>query len=183
MTSKLLIELAQAINQLEVETKEFLNEFHTLIASEKSKHSDMTSCFFTQSFLLNKDVADKQMMVGSFSIKNNSNHPLTSPVILIKVKSDTAIDFSGKFAHAKQTGKNHNFSWERLEGEEEGAQMDFWLKPIRVEKISPGEVLTFKNFQIGFSLLESNNILIEGFAYFAEKKSGVSSLNTININC
>ncbi|MEK4028577.1 hypothetical protein MKZ02_08485 [Pseudobacillus sp. FSL P4-0506] len=184
MTNKLLAELAQSISQLESEAKGFLEEINTSITSEKSKLPDKVSCFFTHSFLLNKDLKDNQIMIGSFSVKNNSRHVITSPIVLIKVKSDQAIDFSGKFTRAKQMEKHQKFGWERIEREEEeDGETSYWLKPIYTDKILPGEVLAFKNFQIGFSLLKPNNILIEGFVYCAEQTSGVSSLNTININC
>ncbi len=172
-------ELFKTIALMKNENEVYFTKLRNRLDTYSQQSSGNLCCFFTHSFLLSNDLNEKQTMIGSFSINNISLQSISFPTILIHINSETPIDFSGNYTHENQENGSQNNTWIRINKDKEQAHTHYWLKPVGVEKILPGEMSVFNHFQIGFSLLEPNNIIIDGFGYCAEKPDGVHSLNTI----
>ena len=59
---------------------------------------------------------------------------------------------------------------------------EHWLKPNHPHKLEPGENLTFSNEICISTTKEEKFVIVEGFFYCDEIKSGIGTLNNITIN-
>lgn len=182
MSENQLNDLKTKIQLLANEQSTFYKTLKRSLENVQRKYNDSIFSYFNHSIALAKSEKDKHFILGSFTICNYSNNPLSSPIILIKISTDESFDFSGKFKHPKSKEKNIHFAWERVDQEDGDPMREYWLKPISTKQLQPGETLEFNQFQLNFSSNQGKNILIEGFIYFQEIKEGLPSLNSINVS-
>lgn len=168
------------------------NKFDTKLPIHQYVYS-----YFTYSLILPQieEVEKNIFLLGSFTIKNTSHVTLHKPVICLRLKPAQCGILSGKIKKiSNHENDDDNFflddsqatEWQfAQENWKEFVQNkgEYWLNPIDNIELSPGDSLSFSNFDLTLSnQLESNAIIIEGFIYTQEFKEGIPSLNKIVMN-
>ncbi|WP_044748090.1 hypothetical protein [Bacillus alveayuensis] len=191
--SDLLFEAEKKIRVLEREireVKETLNEIKN--TKEKVNNGQYVSVisYFTYSLLLPKTVEQNGTVIGNFVIHNTGSVPLETPFICLKVTPKERAMLSAKLGEDVQYDRRLNLlvmePWQYINEdankivEEKG---EFWLKPIHISQIEPGQKLSFSNFQLKFEIREEQTTYkVEGFFYCKQLTNGVRALNNIVIH-
>lgn len=160
--------------------------------NKKPKETAEASVWFNYTVMLpDMDEDDKEVtVIGNVIIKNtSSNSVLNNPMICIRIKPPEDVRLGGKIGSVTHTalmidGTNseawHYFhdNWKE-QAEKTG---EHWLKPNRLQKLEPGEILTFENELRIPTTKKEKFVLVEGFFYCDEIKNGIGTLNNISIN-
>lgn len=159
---------------------------------KKPKETAEASVWFSYTVMLpDMDEDDKEVtVIGNMIIKNTSPHSvLNNPMICIRIKPPEDVRLGGKIGSVTHTalmidGTNseawHYFheNWK----EQADKTGEHWLKPNRLQKLEPGEILTFENELRIPTTKKDKFVLVEGFFYCDEIKNGIGTLNNISIN-
>ncbi len=181
MIEKLIGELEYKLMELEREGLEFQEKISSLLLKKQSQESNPIS-YFNYSTIIDKEKTSEHTVIGNFHFHNQTDLPLHSPVILLKINSDKPYDFSGKYVLPNKPLQNEAFFWERIEDKQNAATNEYSFRPVANQIIPANDTFSFANFQIRFSNEESGYIHIEGFIYCQERMEGIASLNSISIN-
>src|SRR5699024_8202962 len=160
-----------SISDLQKKLEQFEQEFtHTqqaikkLLSNKQQVDSNnLVYCYFNHSLILEHEKNSNHLILGNLYVKNESNQPKDSPIILIKVTSEDNFNFSGKFYTGSHLNQ-HGFQWKRIKLNNLYPKTHFCFKPTDKEYLSPDDRLTFQNFQIKIPL--NSSIIVEGFVYF-----------------
>ncbi|WP_031409559.1 hypothetical protein [Geobacillus vulcani] len=187
-----LADMESKIQAIEKElhiVKQALKEMKSL--PQHNKHDGIQAiCYFTYSLLLPKAKGHKGTVAANFIIRNMGSNPLDHPFICLRVTPKERIALSAKLGDGIQYDQRINplvmESWNYMSeqaeqmGEEKG---EFWLKPVRVSRIEPGQSLSFSNFQFQFEMGEEQmTYKMEGFFFCQQFPQGVRALNHIIIH-
>ncbi|MBS4206950.1 hypothetical protein [Bacillus sp. FJAT-50079] len=146
---------------------------------EMNTSSQHGIAYMTESISLSANPEDEHIIIGTFQLMNIGTKPIHQPIILLKVKSEPEIRLSGKFTmEGKASLSIHQ--WERIKAKDESPN-EYWLKPLKISEIPPGERLVFNDFQLRFPMQEKLSLTVEGFAYYKENPEGIRAFNSINI--
>lgn len=174
-----LSELKAKLTQYE---KEFDNTKRTVLQlmeeSNQSSQNNHIYCYFNYAIDLEHQNKSKRLIFGDFSAVNVSNQDKNAPTILIKITTEHAFNFTGKFETDKKI-RPMGFQWERLYVNNLDLKTHFLLKPIHTKQLKPNDMLTFNNFQI--TIPKDASIIVEGYVYFDGKNDGIASVNTIEL--
>lgn len=171
--------ITKKLVQLE-STVETLTKYTKLSDSTNQLGSQSLYCYFNYSIIIDKNLAEENVIIGSFHVKNLSNQPMKTPIILLRLDTEYPCEFSGKYKTEQQIDEPFTFLWERIVMDHVDFYTHFSFKPVKSNVLEPNEQLDFENFQIKVPSGES--ITVEGFTYFNQDNDGVPSLNTIHIN-
>lgn len=159
------------------QVKENIQTIYSKIMLLNENSNKKLVCYFTYSINIIQD--EENVIIGSLHLTNFGNIGLNNPIFLIRITSEQEITLSGKFS---QKGNNSSSSsWKRIELEATNENKEYWFQPTEQVTISPGETISFPNFQISWKHQEHYNVKIEGFSYCDEVKEGVSSLSPITL--
>ena len=154
----------------------------------ENKVEDKVECtaFFNYSIIQDKE--NSPFIYGSYILKNTGNSSLTAPIICLKVNEPKQILIGGKIGEVDGTNDKLIDSFEewsylhqdwRQKWLEQG---ELWLKPKQTTEIKPNEKLIFSGFDIQFKNTTAlKPVIVEGYCYFQQIKTGVKSLNSISI--
>ncbi|PLR76589.1 hypothetical protein CU633_14650 [Bacillus sp. V3-13] len=181
MIIELVNELESKLKLLEHESETFKERIRELLI-EKSSSGKRPLPYFSYSIILDNKLNGKHTIFGNFNFTNHSPYPLYHPKFVLKIKSDHAFDFSGKYMMPNQHIKVENFQWKLVENKNENEAMEYWFAPIAAEKIDPEQTLSFPNFQIRFQNEATGYINVEGYVHCRDVDEGIPSLNSINIS-
>ncbi|ABO66920.1 hypothetical protein [Geobacillus thermodenitrificans] len=147
-------------------------------------------CYFTYSLLLPNTKGNKATVAANFVIRNMGSIPLDNPFICLRVTPKERIALSAKLGDEIQYDQRINplvmEPWNYMS--EQAEQMveekgEFWLKPVRVSRIEPGQTLSFSNFQFHLEMGEERmTYKMEGFFFCRQFQEGVRALNHIIIH-
>ncbi|RLQ97131.1 hypothetical protein [Falsibacillus albus] len=168
------------IQQINDQTDHYIKqirEAHKL--STKGSHLSFVS-YFSHSLSVAEEKGEDHVLLGNYTVKNTGTVPIHSPVLFIRIQSDTEFSFSGKYKQGKSTA-NIQIPWERLEVEGSNPSSEYWLKPSRETTIGVNEQVVFQNFQLKWTYENRAQLLVEGFTYSQEVKEGIASLNSISV--
>ena len=191
-----IFEVENKIRALEKEIqeiKERWNEIRKAKEQEKKRihHVNISVIsYFTYSFLLTKGGDQKGIVIGNFVIHNIGSAALENPYICLKVTPKECAALSAKLGEDVQYDRRLNplvmEPWQYIDEnankfvEERG---EFWLKPVRVAQIEPGQKLVFSNFQLKFAIRGAQTAYkMEGFFYCKQLQNGVRALNNIVVH-
>ena len=191
-----IFEVENKIRALEKEIqeiKERWNEIRKAKEQEKKRihHVNISVIsYFTYSFLLTKGGDQKGIVIGNFVIHNIGSAALENPYICLKVTPKECAALSAKLGEDVQYDRRLNplvmEPWQYIDEnankivEERG---EFWLKPVRISQIEPGQKLAFSNFQLKFAIKGVQTFYkMEGFFYCKQLQNGVRALNNIAIH-
>ncbi|WP_078555127.1 hypothetical protein [Bacillus alkalicellulosilyticus] len=182
----------EVIKEVEV-PREVVKEIITEIEVEKTRVE--VQAYFSYSTILaeNMDKGREITILGNFIIKNIGNQPLSSPFVCIKITPSEQAKLSGKivFKGSEDSKAGSLFAsnvveWEYVHEnwrERIRENGEHWLRPITVQTIQPGEIVSFSQFDIMFTPSKDKKpLLVEGFAYFNEIQEGMAACNKIIIN-
>ncbi|PLR80743.1 hypothetical protein CVD25_08405 [Bacillus canaveralius] len=181
MINELVNELESKINLMKGESEAFKAKVRELLSVKRSSAKRLLP-FFSYSIILDNNANGKHTIYGNFNIINHSPSPLYNPKFVLKIKSDHAFDFSGKYIMPTQHIKIENLQWKLVENKNENEAMEYWFTPTGAEQIDPDQTLSFSNFQIRFQNEASGYINVEGHVYVRDINEGMPSLNSINIS-
>jgi hypothetical protein len=191
--SDLLLEVEKKVSALERDiqaVKQTLNEIKKAKEQGKDIHDVNVISYFTYSFLLPKGADQNGTVIGNFVIHNTGSVPLENPIICLKVMPKERAILSAKLGEDVQYDRRLNplvmEPWQYIDEnadkivEEKG---EFWLKPVHISQIEPGQKLAFSNFQLKFDIKEEQTTYkVEGFFYCKQLPNGVRALNNIVIH-
>lgn len=179
-----LSKLQLKLQQLEKEMERTYADVEQLLKPVEQVNKEQVDngvfSYFSHSVILDYEKSTSHLVIGSFHVKNTSNISQNSPIILLKIISETEFNFSGKFISKKQVGQAHNFVWERLKMDHLDPNTHFCFKRVSDDRLKPYEQLSFENFQIKVPLNASINV--EGFVYFDQNNEGIQALNSVNVS-
>ncbi|ASS99495.1 hypothetical protein VC88_07570 [Geobacillus sp. A8] len=147
-------------------------------------------CYFTYSLLLPKTEGQKGMIAGNFVIRNLGSSPLEHPYICLRVSPKEHMALSAKLGGGIQYDRRLNplvmEAWQYMNEEAENIaeeKGEFWLKPIHVSRIEPGQTLSFSNFQFQVGMREvATTYKMDGFFFCQQLPNGVRALNHIVVH-
>lgn len=169
------------ISQWKRKNDQYLQSIKAKIQALKKHQVPSTYCYFTYSIHFSYDPAQESMLIGSFHIYNHQMEPFRNPYICLKLKEASILRFSGKYVYKDSTMKMRMpGAWERMN--EKSDKEEFWLKPIEVNQIEPGNLLSFNNFQMKWSPQENYTESMKGFTYGDGFENGIPSLNQIHVS-
>jgi hypothetical protein len=188
-----IFEVENKIRALEQEIQEIKERWRKAKEQEKKRihHVNVSAIsYFTYSFLLPKGGDQKGTVIGNFVIHNIGSAALENPFICLKVTPKECAVLSAKLGEDVQYDRRLNplvmEPWQYIDEnankivEERG---EFWLKPVRVSQIEPGQKLAFSNFQLKFAINEAQtSYKMEGFFYCKQLQNGIRALNNIVIH-
>ncbi|MCQ6274861.1 hypothetical protein JMM81_07765 [Bacillus sp. V3B] len=161
---------------------------------EKKENSFINAeVFFDYTFLPpQSDSESKEYLVdGNLYIKNTGNEVLLNPVICIKISPVQSASLQGQIIPPRMVSslamksdsgeKGWKYVYEdwRKRVKTDG---EYWVTPIQVFQISPGETTGF-NFKITIDQpKEKTSIITQGFVYFQEGKKQFRSNNQISFS-
>jgi hypothetical protein len=191
--SDLLLDVEKKVRMLEQNiqaVKQTLNEIKKAKEQRKDIHHVNVISYFTYSLLLPKTAEQKGTVVGNFVIHNTGSVPLENPIICLKVIPKEHAILSAKLGEDVQYDRRLNplvmESWQYINEDANKIVEDkgeFWLKPVHISQIEPGQKLSFSNFQLKFEIREEQTIYkMEGFFYCKQLQNGVRALNNIVIH-
>ncbi|MFC0296648.1 hypothetical protein [Geobacillus jurassicus] len=186
-----LPEMENKISTIEKELQAVKQALKELKNSSQQKHDEIQAIsYFTYSLLLPKTTGYKGTVIGNFTIRNIGSIPLENPFICLRVTPKEHIALSAKLGDDVQYDRRVNpvvmEAWQYMT--EQAKQMveekgEFWLKPIRVSRIEPGQNLSFSNFQFQIHMGEEQTTYkMEGFFFCQQLPDGIRALNHIAIH-
>src|SRR5699024_9526443 len=107
-----LLQLRNKIFQLEKDFQETYEKVQLLMNDVPTVNGEIY-CYFTQAIILDHETNTSHLIIGSFYVKNITKESKHSPMILLKISSETDFNFSGKFKSHQRIDQNYNFTWER----------------------------------------------------------------------
>ncbi|AEH48285.1 hypothetical protein [Parageobacillus thermoglucosidasius] len=191
-----IFEIEHKIRALEREIQEIKERWKEIKSVKEQErkgvdHANISAiAYFTYSFLLPKGDEQKGVVIGSFVIHNIGSAALETPVICLKVTPKECAVLSAKLGEDVQYDRRLNplvmEPWQYIDEnmkkmvEERG---EFWIKPVRVSQIEPGQKLAFSNFQLKFDISRvQTSYKMEGFFYCKQLQNGIRALNNIVIH-
>ncbi|OKO93526.1 hypothetical protein RA955_11430 [Geobacillus proteiniphilus] len=187
-----LPEMENKIRAIEKElhvVKQALKEMKNL--TQQDKHDEIRAiCYFTYSLLLPKTAGHKGTVAANFTIRNMGSVPLDNPFICLRVTPKEHIALSAKLGDGIQYDQRINplvmepWNYMTAQAEQMAEEKgEFWLKPVRVSKIEPGQNLSFSNFQFQIDMGEQpTTYKMEGFFFCQQFPDGMRALNNIVIH-
>ena len=131
------------------------------------------------------------LIEGNLYIKNTGNRALMNPVICIKITPVQSASLQGQIIPPKMVSSLGTKSMSGDKGwkyvyddwrERVKTNGEYWISPIQVLQIPPGETTMF-NFKINFEQpKEGKSITAQGFVYFQEEKKQFPSNNQISFS-
>ncbi|SEQ61008.1 hypothetical protein [Piscibacillus halophilus] len=122
----------------------------------------------------------EHLLLGNFTIQNLGSEDITNPYICIKLPENGLFQLNGKIVNPEHKNKAQVDGWERFT--EEGESQDYWLRPIKHQRITPEENLVFSNFQIKWQPEASYQAAVLAYVYSDQTPKGIPALNSINIS-
>lgn len=179
---ELIETLKEKITKLEHELVDTQTKVQELLAKKELTPpvSDPIYSYFTYTTILNYLQPASHLILGNYHIKNLSNQPMKSPLILLKFDSKTEFNFSGKYRSPQQDPEKHQFQWERIMMEDLDPVTHYCFKPTQQDELLPNEQLNFTNFQI--VIPKDVSLKVIGFTYFNESNDGMLAINSIDIS-
>lgn len=187
-----ILELEQKIQSIEKElrmVKQAVAEIKRLPQQVLSDEICVV-CYFTYSLLLPKAEGQNGMVAGNFVIRNLGSSPLEHPYICLRVSPKEHVALSAKLGGGIQYDRRLNplvmEAWQYMNEEAENIaeeKGEFWLKPVHVSRIEPGQTLSFSNFQFQVGKREiSTTYKADGFFFCQQLPNGVRALNHIVVH-
>ncbi|CDQ19913.1 hypothetical protein BN982_02220 [Halobacillus karajensis] len=169
------------LSQWKKRHERYIHEIKEKIEELKQSRDQHVYSYFTYSIHFSHDPAHESMLLGSFHIQNKGREPFKAPYICLKLSENSIFHFSGKYLYKDSLKKMRmSGAWERLN--EVTDKEEFWLRPVEVKQIEPGDSLTFSNFQLKWSPEKNYAGSLMGFTYGEEHEEGVPALNQINLS-
>jgi len=160
-----------------------------MIWKKKPKATADCLAWFSYTVML-PDIDEKEVtVIGNMVIRNIGTSALTNPMICKRIKPPQDVLLGGKIGALTHTalmidGTNTE-SWHYFHDnwkEQTVKTGEHWLKPNRIQKLEPGQQLTF-DYELRISTTKKEKfVLIEGFFYSDEIKNGIGTLNNMSIN-
>ncbi|ALA71776.1 hypothetical protein GT50_17670 [Geobacillus stearothermophilus 10] len=187
-----ILKLEQKIQSIEKELRAVKQAVTEMKQLPKQVLSDeiCVICYFTYSLLLPKAGGQKGIIAGNFVIRNMGSSPLENPYICLRVSPKEHMVLSAKLGDDIQYDRRLNplvmEPWRYMNKEAENMveeKGEFWLKPVHVSRIEPGQHLSFSNFQFQVSMNEApSTYKVNGFFFCQQLPNGVRSLNHIVVH-
>ncbi|ELK44976.1 hypothetical protein QRD89_08140 [Halobacillus sp. ACCC02827] len=172
---------AELLSEWQQKQKRYMEAFRDRIKELEKARSWKVISYFTYSVHLAHDRSKESILLGSYHIHNIGEEPFVDPYICLQLSEDSPFQFSGKYLYKDSIQKlQMSGAWERLN--EADNKTEYWLRPSGKQLISPGEKLTFSNFQMKWIADKKYAGSLNGYTYGEEAKEGIPSLNQINLS-
>ncbi|MGE8205255.1 hypothetical protein ACQKP0_11870 [Heyndrickxia sp. NPDC080065] len=178
MINTFIEEIRKTLSQIKKTQKEKIQILDSVL-SNYNFSSNSCIAYFTESISLSSEPSDENVVIGNFQVINIGHTSIHQPILLIKIKSDSNFNFSGKYAPIEGQDTQGIYEWERIKTKGD-MEKEYWLRPLKVNKIAPGEKLVYSSFQLKFPACDNLVLSMDGFVYYEENHEGVRSLNSIN---
>ncbi|GIN83976.1 hypothetical protein J6TS2_03620 [Heyndrickxia sporothermodurans] len=171
-------EIRKTLNQIKKNQEEKIHRIEKALLHNNFS-GDRCIAYFTESISLTTSNEDEYVVIGNFHIMNIGSGIIHQPIIYLEIKGDSDFHFSGKFSLGEGKGNPDIFEWERIKTKGE-PKKEYCFRPLKINKIAPGENLVFSNFQLRFSHCEKLLLSLEGYVYYEENREGIRALNSIS---
>ena len=190
------ISSAEPYKEPQVEGKEHNSQSLKLISKnppEIKRKIINAEVFFDYTILIPQSESELKdyLIEGNLYIKNTGNRALMNPVICIKITPVQSASLQGQIIPPKMVSSLGTKSMSGDKGwkyvyddwrERVKTKGEYWISPIQVLQIPPGETIMF-NFKINFEQpKEGKSITAQGFVYFQEEKKQFPSNNQISFS-
>lgn len=195
---KKIAQLEDQLMKLEVALEEEKNQTSTLIKeaakelNESQKHLVPSfQAYFSHSIILPSEDETDVSIIGDFTIVNIGSVPLHNLILLLRLSPKDAGKLSGKIMMNTKKEidafRDSSFlQWKFVHDnwmEKVNEHGEYWLKPFQFTKLTPGETISFPNFELRVQRTNNSpHFILNGFIYCNEIKEGKKSLNQIIIN-
>lgn len=151
------------------------------------------AAYFSYSLILPREEEENIKIIGNFVVLNSGSTLLTSPVICLRMTPSSHLSLAGKITSGYERlilEKDSYITeseerWKYVDKEQQASKSndEHWLMPLHKTELTPGDSLSFTNFEIDVKKSEIPiSFIIEGFAYFYEWQQGEPSINQIVLN-
>lgn len=175
---KYIEEMSETLSQIR---NDHIRNLHTIENKLKKIIDSSSPClaYFTNAIFISSN--EENVIIGKFHILNTGYQTIHQPIILLSIKSELEVKFSGKFASSEGKGDLGLVEWERVKTNGD-TRKEYCLKPVKINELQMGESAAFSDFQLKFQYKENHSISLEGYVYFEEMPEGIRSLNSINLS-
>lgn len=188
---KQLMELEVELEEEKTQTSEIMKRAVTEVKEVKIDPVLSVQAHFSYSTILPSEDETHVSLIGDFVITNSGNQPLHDFIICIRISPKEAGKMSGKIVMNRKNDRviesDLSFiQWEFVHEnwmERVKETGEYWLKPVGLAKLTPNDSISFSSFEARLQKPEQKNVVIlDGFVYCSEIKSGTRALNNIVIN-
>jgi hypothetical protein len=150
--------------------------------------------YFDYQLLIPESEESPYLILGNMLIKNTGNMDLLNPVICLQATPADGVQVKGRIIPPKMVDAlgvqsadgNSATGWQYMEDDwfqQAKERGEYWIRPIRHLRISPGETETFSNFQINISKPEKGGtVMVQGVVFFNDKDLRFPSNNRVMIS-
>jgi hypothetical protein len=134
------------------------------------------------------------LILGNMLIKNTGSMDLDNPVICLQATPAAGVQLKGRIIPPKMVDAlgvqsvdgNSATGWQYMESDwfqQAKERGEYWIRPIRPLRISPGETEIFSNFQIFIPKPEKGGtVTVQGVVFFNDKDLRFPSNNRVTIS-
>jgi hypothetical protein len=150
--------------------------------------------YFDYQLLIPESEESPYLILGNMLIKNTGSEDLLNPVICLQATPANRVRVKGRIVPPKMVDTlgvqsvdgSSTAGWQYMESDwfqQAKERGEYWIRPIRPLRISPGETEIFSNFQINISKPEKGGtVTVQGVVFFNDKDIRFPSNNRVTIS-
>jgi hypothetical protein len=150
--------------------------------------------YFDYQLIIPESEESPYLVLGNMLIKNTGSEDLLNPVICLQATPANGVRVKGRIVPPKMVDTlgvqsvdgNSTSGWQYMESDwfqQAKERGEYWIRPIRPLRISPGETEIFSNFQINILKPEKGGtVTVQGVVFFNDKDLRFPSNNRVTIS-